>query len=53
MSEIKTFRDLIVWQKAMLLSNQVYYITRSFPDDERFGLTSMTAKIKQGIKVHN
>jgi four helix bundle protein len=38
--EIQSFRDLIVWQKAMDLCCQVYEISTLFPDSERFGLTS-------------
>lgn len=34
------FRDLLVWQKAMAWTERVYAASRSFPDDERFGLTS-------------
>ena len=37
---IESHRDLIVWQKSMDLVDRVYSITRSFPSDERFGLTS-------------
>lgn len=40
MSHIDSFRDLKVWQLAMELSERVYSMTRTFPDDERFGLTS-------------
>lgn len=36
MSNIKNYRDLIVWQKAMSLVEEVYRILRSFPADERF-----------------
>jgi four helix bundle protein len=36
---IKTFRDLLVWQKAMLLVTEVYQATRSFPKEEIYGLT--------------
>ena len=36
---VKTFRDLIAWQKAVDLVTLVYEITKSFPSDERFGLT--------------
>lgn len=37
---IKTFRDLLVWQKSMSLVTDVYKASASFPSDERFGLTS-------------
>ena len=37
-SRIKSYRDLLVWQKGMAMAKQVYCTTRSFPDDERFGL---------------
>ena len=34
------FEKLDVWQKAIGLSDKVYALTRGFPSDERFGLTS-------------
>jgi four helix bundle protein len=36
----KRYQELIVWQRAMELSRAIYQVTKSFPDDERFGLTS-------------
>lgn len=36
----RSFRDLIVWQRGMDLAVAVYAATRSFPPEERFGLTS-------------
>ena len=38
--EIKSYRDLLIWQKGMALARQVYATTRTFPGDERFGLTA-------------
>lgn len=35
-----TYRDLMVWQKAMDLVTDVYRCTRSFPRDETFGLSA-------------
>lgn len=35
---MKTYRDLIVWQKAMILVSRVYELTRDFPSEEKFGL---------------
>jgi four helix bundle protein len=40
MDEIKTFRDLFVWQKSMNLVTQIYNITKEFPDEEKYGLVS-------------
>ena len=33
------YRELRVWQKAMSLAADVYTLTQSFPDEEKFGLT--------------
>ena len=35
-----SFRDLIVWQKAVELSLGIYKLTASFPQSEQFGLTN-------------
>ena len=37
---LKTYRDLEVWQKAVDLVEAVYLLAKSFPAEERFGLTS-------------
>lgn len=39
-STIKTYRDLIVWQRSMELVSAVYRATVTMPAEERFGLTS-------------
>jgi four helix bundle protein len=36
--KVKTYRDLVVWQKAMQLVTEVYLITRKLPKDETYGL---------------
>lgn len=38
--KIMSFRDLRVWQLAMELVERVYRLTRSFPRNEIYGLTS-------------
>ena len=35
-----SFKDLIVWQEAMNLVEMIYKMTRHFPKEELFGLTS-------------
>lgn len=37
---MKTYRELIVWEKSMTLVNQIYKVSKQFPADENFGLTS-------------
>jgi four helix bundle protein len=34
------YRNLIVWKRAHAFALEVYFSTRSFPDSERFGLTT-------------
>lgn len=43
------FEDLFVWQKSMSLVTNVYSLTRSFPSDERFGLTSQMRRAAVSI----
>src|SRR3989304_1877241 len=37
---INSYKDLIVWQKAVKLALVVYELTSRFPKEESFGLTS-------------
>ena len=37
--KIKTFRDLIIWQKSMALVTEIYRATKNFSNDETYGLT--------------
>ena len=51
------FEKLDVWQKAITLADVIYNDTRSFPADERFGLTnqmrrsvvSVSSNIAEGL----
>jgi four helix bundle protein len=38
--KLKTYQELIVWQKAMDLVKDVYETSRHFPREEIYGLTS-------------
>ena len=38
--KIKTFKDIIAWQKAHDVVLMVYEITKKFPDYEKFGLVT-------------
>ena len=37
---IRSYKDLIVWQKAVLLVTDIYSTTKQFPADERYGIVS-------------
>jgi four helix bundle protein len=38
--KILSYRDLTVWQRAMDLTDLAYDVSKTFPKDERFALTS-------------
>lgn len=37
---MRTFRDLLIWQKSMALVTKTYQLTKQYPREEIFGLTS-------------
>ena len=37
---MQSYKELLVWQVAMTLANDVYGVTRRFPREETYGLTS-------------
>ena len=41
---LKNYRELIVWQKSYQLCIEIYRITKDFPKEEKFGLTSQSEK---------
>jgi four helix bundle protein len=43
------YKDLLVWQKAMALVTRVYVVTRSFPREEMYGLTSQIRRAAVSI----
>ena len=43
------FEKLDTWQKAIAFADDVYRITRAFPSDERFGLTSQMRRAAVSI----
>ena len=45
----RSFRDLIVWQRAIELSLAIYTLTRAFPRHELFGLTSQLRRAAVSI----
>lgn len=47
--KVKTYQELIVWQKAMDLVEEVYKVSRSFPREEIYGLTSQVRRAAVSI----
>jgi four helix bundle protein len=43
------FEKLDVWHKSIALANAVYSLTKSFPPDERFGLTNQMRRAAVSI----
>ncbi|MBI1902066.1 MAG: four helix bundle protein [Planctomycetia bacterium] len=41
---LKSYRELIVWQKAMDLVESIYRTTKAYPREEIYGLTSQTRR---------
>ena len=45
----ESYKDLLVWQRAIEMTLAIYRLTESFPKDERFGLTSQLRRA--GVSV--
>jgi len=46
------FEDLLVWQKAMDLNDQINSLTKSFPKDELFILTSQIKRASDSVVLN-
>ncbi|MFO0790607.1 MAG: four helix bundle protein [Pirellulales bacterium] len=46
---MQDFRNLDVWKKAHELTLSTYRLTKTFPEDERFGLTSQLRRSAASI----
>jgi four helix bundle protein len=49
---IKSYRDLRVWQDAMALAEASYRLTRGFPKEEMFGLSSQIRRSAASIAAN-
>jgi len=48
-SKIKTFRDLLIWQKAMIFVTKVYKATMKYPRSETMGLISQLRRASVSV----
>ena len=46
---MNTFRDLLIWQKSMDLVTEIYQLTKSFPKEEIYGLSSQIRRSSVSI----
>lgn len=46
---IRSYKDLLVWQKGIALVRKIYQLTQTFPDTERFGLASQMRRAAVSI----
>ena len=49
---IRSYRDLVVWQKAMALAADCYLKRKSFPRTEAFGMTSQIRRAAASIPAN-
>ena len=46
---VKSYKDLLVWQKGITLVKKIYQLTQAFPDLEKFGLVSQMRRAAVSI----
>jgi four helix bundle protein len=46
---MKSYRDLIVWQKSVAMVTLVYKLLAQFPNEEKYGLTSQIRRSSVSI----
>ena len=52
MSNLKSYRDLEVWKKSIDLVDKIYQLSKTFPPEERFGLTSQIRRAAISIPAN-
>ena len=52
MSEIKDFKDLIIWQKGMDIAEKCYFLTKKFPKEELYGMVLQIRKSSSSIPAN-
>ena len=52
MAQVRSHRDLIVWQKAMDLATQIYRLTANFPTSESYRLTAQITRAAVSVPAN-
>ena len=50
--KIRSYRDLRVWQEGMALAEACYLLTKRFPKDELFGMTSQIRRAATSVPAN-
>lgn len=50
--QIRGYRDLQVWQRAISIAEQTYRLSRTFPKEEQFGLTSQARRAAVSVAAN-
>jgi len=50
--EIRSYKDLVLWQRAMELTSLAYQFSVLLPPDERFGLTSQLRRAAVSVPAN-
>ena len=51
-TDIRTYRDLAAWQKAMAMAEGTYRATETLPEAERFGLVSQMRRSAASVAAN-
>lgn len=52
MTEINSYRDLAAWQEAIELTVRVYGLTKNWPREELYGLTSQVRRAATSVAAN-
>jgi four helix bundle protein len=50
--DIKSYRDLRVWQEAMAVAVECYVLTKAFPREEAYGMTAQVRRAAASIAAN-
>ncbi len=50
--KIESYRDLLIWQQAMDLVAETYALTKTWPKDEAYGLTSQIRRASVSVPAN-
>jgi four helix bundle protein len=52
MASVRSFKELVAWQKAMELAETTYRLTALFPNSELFGLTQQARRAASAVAAN-